>query len=344
MSSKCAGGTRPCEGRGPGSTPGGDIAQLSALSSQLSALSSQLSALSSQLSALSSQLSALSSQLSALSSQLSALSSQLSALSSQLSALSSQLSALSSQLSALSSQLSALSSQLSALSSQLSALSSQLSALQGTQHSALFSTLEPDGQATGCNPVDVGSTPTGVFFKQADWSRRARGASPSPFGGWFGRVPHRGSKPWRDRIVVAQLDRAPDAYSGSHGFESRPQHPRSAKDRLPEPVLRGSSTLSWPEGGGRPDRSALRASALAPRLGGSASPDATRHADSAASLHREMVRARSLRATRRGPSPGGRTRLKRGPAPRGATAGSSRSPKASFSLHSSNPDPSMPKF
>ena len=25
-----------------------------------------------------------------------------------------------------------------------------------------MSTLEPDGQATGCNPVQVGSTPTGV--------------------------------------------------------------------------------------------------------------------------------------------------------------------------------------
>jgi hypothetical protein len=25
-----------------------------------------------------------------------------------------------------------------------------------------FLTLEPDGQATGCNPVQVGSTPTGV--------------------------------------------------------------------------------------------------------------------------------------------------------------------------------------
>ena len=25
-------------------------------------------------------------------------------------------------------------------------------------------TLEPDGQATGCNPVEVGSTPTGVFL------------------------------------------------------------------------------------------------------------------------------------------------------------------------------------
>ena len=28
-------------------------------------------------------------------------------------------------------------------------------------------TLEPDGQATGCNPVEVGSIPTGVFLKKA---------------------------------------------------------------------------------------------------------------------------------------------------------------------------------
>ncbi len=27
-------------------------------------------------------------------------------------------------------------------------------------------TLEPDGQAAGCNPVEVGSIPTGVSFKQ----------------------------------------------------------------------------------------------------------------------------------------------------------------------------------
>ncbi len=27
-------------------------------------------------------------------------------------------------------------------------------------------TLEPDGQATGCNPVEVGSTPTGVSSKE----------------------------------------------------------------------------------------------------------------------------------------------------------------------------------
>lgn len=27
----------------------------------------------------------------------------------------------------------------------------------------ILRTLEPDGQATGCNPVQVGSIPTGVF-------------------------------------------------------------------------------------------------------------------------------------------------------------------------------------
>ncbi len=32
-------------------------------------------------------------------------------------------------------------------------------------------TLEPDGQATGCNPVQVGSTPTGVSDpdRRPDW-------------------------------------------------------------------------------------------------------------------------------------------------------------------------------
>jgi hypothetical protein len=30
----------------------------------------------------------------------------------------------------------------------------------------ILKTLEPDGQATGCNPVQVGSIPTGVSFKQ----------------------------------------------------------------------------------------------------------------------------------------------------------------------------------
>jgi hypothetical protein len=29
----------------------------------------------------------------------------------------------------------------------------------------LFLTLEPDGKATGCNPVQVGSTPTGVLVR-----------------------------------------------------------------------------------------------------------------------------------------------------------------------------------
>jgi hypothetical protein len=38
--------------------------------------------------------------------------------------------------------------------------------------SFLSMTLEPDGQATGCNPVQVGSTPTGVFLEIIG-SRRA---------------------------------------------------------------------------------------------------------------------------------------------------------------------------
>ena len=29
-------------------------------------------------------------------------------------------------------------------------------------------TLEPDGQATGCNPVEVGSTPTGLFVRRME--------------------------------------------------------------------------------------------------------------------------------------------------------------------------------
>ena len=29
---------------------------------------------------------------------------------------------------------------------------------------SIVPTLEPDGQATGCNPVEVGSTPTGVSW------------------------------------------------------------------------------------------------------------------------------------------------------------------------------------
>jgi hypothetical protein len=36
----------------------------------------------------------------------------------------------------------------------------QVRLLAGTLHT----TLEPDGKATGCNPVEVGSIPTGVFY------------------------------------------------------------------------------------------------------------------------------------------------------------------------------------
>ena len=35
-------------------------------------------------------------------------------------------------------------------------------------------TPEPDGQATGCNPVLVGSTPTGVFMSIAEIGDNAR--------------------------------------------------------------------------------------------------------------------------------------------------------------------------
>jgi hypothetical protein len=50
----------------------------------------------------------------------------------------------------------------------------------------LMMTLEPDGQATGCNPVEVGSTPTGVSFQASGWTRQARGALAWPEGDWQG--------------------------------------------------------------------------------------------------------------------------------------------------------------
>ena len=45
-------------------------------------------------------------------------------------------------------------------------------------------TLEPDGEATGCNPVKVGSTPTGVFFRPAAYFVRG---SLSLFGNFSGK-------------------------------------------------------------------------------------------------------------------------------------------------------------
>ena len=44
-------------------------------------------------------------------------------------------------------------------------------------------TLEPDGQATGCNPVEVGSTPTGVLI-----SRTGRLPDQLPVDGLFSMV------------------------------------------------------------------------------------------------------------------------------------------------------------
>ncbi len=46
----------------------------------------------------------------------------------------------------------------------------------GSQVFCDVTTLEPDGQAAGCNPVEVGSTPTSVSLQASGWSRRARGA------------------------------------------------------------------------------------------------------------------------------------------------------------------------
>ena len=42
------------------------------------------------------------------------------------------------------------------------AIAVQVQLLPDTLHVFVNLTLEPDGQATGCNPVEVGSTPTGV--------------------------------------------------------------------------------------------------------------------------------------------------------------------------------------
>jgi hypothetical protein len=44
----------------------------------------------------------------------------------------------------------------------------QVRLLAGT----LNATLEPDGKATGCNPVEVGSIPTGVFHQSSGRNER----------------------------------------------------------------------------------------------------------------------------------------------------------------------------
>ena len=52
-------------------------------------------------------------------------------------------------------------------------------------------TLEPDGEATGCNPVEVGSTPTGVFYRklQARFDVAGPAARGAPYQRLAPRVP-----------------------------------------------------------------------------------------------------------------------------------------------------------
>jgi hypothetical protein len=75
--------------------------------------------------------------------------------------------------------------------------------------------LEPDGAATGCNPVQVGSTPTGL----SDTARPTAhapclcGSRQRVFRSWVlteGRVNQ-----------VSSVVRAPDRESGCRGFDSR---------------------------------------------------------------------------------------------------------------------------
>ncbi len=66
-------------------------------------------------------------------------------------------------------------------------------------------TLELDGQATGCNPVEVGSIPTGVFFASSDVSPGQRRAMPCPHSRRLAVcVPQMGSNQGRHRARLAQ--------------------------------------------------------------------------------------------------------------------------------------------
>ena len=115
-------------------------------------------------------------------------------------------------------------------------------------------TLEPDGKATGCNPVQVGSTPTGVSLQEArtvDTVRPAACVGPV-------RVSWRTFRTWALKrmasIAVSSVGRAPDKGSGCHGFDSRTVHqrcrlvtdskarkrrPRSPREAGVEPIGRG---------------------------------------------------------------------------------------------------------
>ena len=94
-------------------------------------------------------------------------------------------------------------------------------------------TLEPDGQATGCNPVEVGSTPTSVScmrirililnFAREHMASSGQRRTGLAFGDW-----RRAFREWNENRgdvvgVVAHLDRATDLESVGSGFDSRPQ-------------------------------------------------------------------------------------------------------------------------
>ena len=130
---------------------------------------------------------------------------------------------------------------------------------------SLTVTLEPDGTATGCNPVQVGSTPTGVSYESTAVGQAvpetvarftsklvdgasAGGALCTAFAGSRGVFRQRVLKVHR-RLLLAQLVRAPDLESGSRGFDSRTEHQPVGSQPTPEtrkryrPLARGRRAL-----------------------------------------------------------------------------------------------------
>ena len=72
----------------------------------------------------------------------------------------------------------------------------------------LNTTLEPEGQATGCNPVEVGSTPTGVSLKQGPLMLCVQRRAQDPLG-FLAHVPCMGSKR-AVSVTVSSVGRAPE--------------------------------------------------------------------------------------------------------------------------------------
>ena len=113
---------------------------------------------------------------------------------------------------------------------------------------AIPRTPEPDGTATGCNPVERGWTPTGVSLDgsiepmslgQRRTSRARMGSWRRVFRGWIVTKATSGS-------MVSSVGRAPDPESGVTG--STPVPPR----RLQTCSTGRECVHTKPEGGGRP--------------------------------------------------------------------------------------------